>query len=243
MANIMKYMNFCTEKELFLLFLCKISYICEPILHNMTKNPLRQFGQVPIQMGALVSCFPNLSSPEKKILALEKSGELIRLKRGLYVVNEQVSGKPIDSRLCANHIYGPSYVSMQWALRWYGLIPERVFTMTSVTTKRTRMFDTGIGSFSYFQVPPNYFPIGVQMNEANGCNSLIASPEKALCDTILSDNYVPEQSLIRLAKYLEEDLRFDTDALKDFDASIIEACANAGRKTAILNNLLKLINQ
>lgn len=81
------------------------------------------------------------------------------------------------------------------------------------------------------------------MDETNGCNSIIASPEKALCDTILSDNYVPEQSLIRLAKYLEEDLRFDIDALKDFDTSIIEACANAGRKTAILNNLLKLINQ
>lgn len=207
----------------------------------MIKNPLLQFGQIPIQMGTLMSCFPNLSAPEKKIQALEKSGELIRLKRGLYVVNEVVTGKPIDSKLCANHLFGPSYVSLQWALRWYGLIPERVFLMTSVTTKRSRCFDTSIGSFSFMQVPKAYFPIGVRMEEENGCNSLIATPEKALCDTILSDNYVPEQSIVRLEQYLEEDIRFDTDALKDFDASIIEACARTGRKTAILNNLIKLI--
>jgi len=209
----------------------------------MTKNPLQQFGQVPIQTGTLISCFSDLAAPEKKIHALEKSGELIRLKRGLYVVNELVTGKPIDSRLCANHLYGPSYVSLQWALRFYGLIPERVFQMTSVTTKRTRVFDTSIGSFSYMQVPKAYFPIGVRMEESNGCCSLIATPEKALCDTILSDNYVPEQSIVRLEEYLEEDIRFDTDALKEFNTSIIEECAKTGRKTTILNNLIKIIRR
>lgn len=209
----------------------------------MIKNPLQQFGQVPIQTGTLISCFLDLSAPEKKIHALEKSGELIRLKRGLYVVHELVSGKPIDSRLCANHLYGPSYVSLQWALRFYGLIPERVFLMTSVTTKRTRGFDTPIGSFSYMQVPKAYFPVGVRMEESNGCCSLIATPEKALCDTILSDNYVPEQSITRLEEYLEEDIRFDTDALKEFNTSIIEECAKTGRKTTILNNLIKIIKR
>lgn len=224
-------------------FLCYFLYLCHCKNYRMTKNPLIQFGQVPIQMGTLMSCFPNLSAPEKKILALEKSGELIRLKRGLYVVNEEISGKPIDSKLCANHLYGPSYVSRQWALRWYGLIPERVFLMTSVTTKRTRSFDTPIGSFSFTQVPKDYFPIGVRMEKTNGCFSLMATPEKALCDMILSDNYVPNLSVIRLEEYLEEDIRFDTDALKEFDVSIIDACAKTGRKTTILNNLIKIINQ
>ena len=190
-----------------------------------------------------MSCFPDLAAPEKKIHALEKNGELIRLKRGLYVVNELVSGKPIDSCLCANHLYGPSYVSLQWALRFYGLIPERVFMMTSVTTKRTRSFDTPIGSFSYMQVPKIYFPIGVRMEESNGCCSLMATPEKALCDTILSDNYVPDQSIVRLEEYLEEDIRFDTDALKDFNTSIIEECVKTGRKATILKNLIKIIRQ
>ena len=107
----------------------------------MKENPLLQLGNIPVQTGTRAVCFGYLSSPREKIRAVEKDGQLIRLKRGLYVVDERVSGKPVNVRLCANHIYGPSYVSLQWALRWYGLIPERVYTMTSVTTKRSRTFE------------------------------------------------------------------------------------------------------
>ena len=118
----------------------------------MKINPLVTLGNVPVQTGTIAACFEHLSSPNEKIRALEKDGQLIRLKRGLYVVSNEVSGKPVNACLCANHIYGPSYVSQQWALRWYGLIPERVFTMTSVTTKRTRMFENTLGRFTYEQV-------------------------------------------------------------------------------------------
>ena len=209
----------------------------------MKENPLIRLGNVPVQTSTIAACFDNLSSPSEKIRALEKDGQLVRLKRGLYVVNENVSGKPINIRLCANHIYGPSYVSLQWALRWYGLIPERVFTMTSVTTKRTRDFETPLGRFSYFQVKPDYFPIGVRSVEGNGVYCLMAGPEKALCDTILYDSYLPPQSVVGLRQYLEEDIRLDMDALSSFDVSIVEACAQAGRKEQILNNLVKIINK
>jgi len=209
----------------------------------MRINPLLQLGNIPIQTGTLVSCFDDLYAPSKKIHALEKDGQLIRLKRGLYVVDERVSGKPINVRLCANHIYGPSYVSLQWALRWYGLIPERVFTMTSITTKRTRMFENSLGRFTYYQVKPDYFSIGIRSVEENGVYCLMASPEKALCDAILYDSYLPSQSVVRLEQYLEEDIRFDVDALADFDVSTIEACAKTGRKEQILNNLIKIIKK
>ena len=207
------------------------------------KNPLSQFGKVPVQTGALETCFSDLSSPAKKIQSLEKDGDLVRLKRGLYIVNEEITGQKIDNKLCANQLYGPSYVSLQWALRYYGLIPERVFTLTSVTTKRSRKFDSPLGTFSYYQVPKEYFSIGIKMETTDGYCSLIATPEKALCDTILSDNYVPNQSLIQLRSYLEEDIRFDTDMLKEFNVSIIEECAKTGKKTNILNNLIKIIKQ
>lgn len=209
----------------------------------MRGNPLIQLGNVPVNAGTIAACFEHLSSPSEKIRALEKDGQLIRLKRGLYVVDDRVSGKPINIRLCANHIYGPSYVSLQWALRWYGLIPERVFTMTSVTTKRTRMFENSLGRFTYYQVKPDYFYIGIRSMEENGLNCLMASPEKALCDLILYDSYLPSQSMKGLVQYLEVDIRFDTDALKDFDVSIIETCAQAGRKEQILNNLIKIIKK
>lgn len=209
----------------------------------MVKNPLLQFGNIPISSGTLKSCFANLSAPEKKILALEKDEQIIRLKRGLYVVNSEVSRKHVNAALCANHIYGPSYVSQHWALRWYGLIPERVYTITSVTTKRTREFNNALGRFTYEQVKPDYFSIGIRSIEEKGVSFLMAGREKALCDFILHDKYVPSQSVKSLWQYLEEDIRFDVDELSKFDVSIIEACAQTGRKENILNNLIKIIKQ
>ena len=209
----------------------------------MKENPLIKLGNVPVQTGTVAACFDYLSSPSEKIRALERDEQLIRLKRGLYVVSKLVSGKDICVPLCANHIYGPSYVSEQWALRWYGLIPERVYTMTSVTIKRSRLFENKLGRFSYDQVKPAYFPIGIRSVEESGVCFLMARPEKALCDTILYDSYVPSQSVKSLWVYLEEDMRFDTDALADFDVSIIEACAATGMKANIFNNLLKIIKK
>ena len=210
---------------------------------SMKTNPLVKFGNVPVQIGSIAACFDHLSLPNEKIRALEKDGQLIRLKRGLYVVSSEVSGKPVNACLCANHIYGPSYVSQQWALRWYGLIPERVYTMTSVTTKRTRMFENSLGRFTYEQVKPEYFAIGVNGVEEDGVTFMMASREKALCDLILHDTYLPQQSVKGLWQYLEEDIRFDVDELATFDVGIIEACAKSGRKENILNNLIKILKR
>lgn len=209
----------------------------------MKKNPLTEFGNTPIQTNTLSYCFFSYASPMEKIRSLEKDEQVIRLKKGMYVVSSEISGKPIDLCLCANHIYGPSYVSLQWALRWYGLIPERVYMLTSVTTKRTRTFENKLGTFSYMQVPKSYFPIGVKTHKEEQTTYLIATPEKALCDTILHDNHVPSLSIIGLREYLEQDLRFNMDALHDFDIKIIEECASQGRKRNIFQNLIKIIKQ
>lgn len=222
-----------------------ISVLIFIILHsnywNMKVNPLIRFGNVPVQTGTVASCFGYLSSPNEKVRALEKDGQLIRLKRGLYVVNSELSGKPVNACLCANHIYGPSYVSLQWALRWYGLIPEQVHTMTSVTTKRSRAFENSLGRFTYEQVEKDYFAIGINNVSEEGITFLIASREKALCDMLLHDSYLPSQSIKGLLRYLEEDIRFDMDQLSTFDVSVIEACASQGRKENIMNNLIKII--
>lgn len=202
-----------------------------------------QFAGIPVSGATIRSCFPDLASPEKKVQALEKSGELIRLKRNLFVVNQELTGKETDVRLCANHIYGPSYVSFQWALRYYSMIPEQVFLMTSATTKRSRSFETPIGNFSYVQVPASYFPIGVECRKEQGVSFLMATREKALCDTILLDNFVPRQSIKSLATYLEEDIRVDMDILTELDTDIIEQCSHIGRKAQIIKNLIKIIKQ
>lgn len=206
-------------------------------------NPLLQFGNVPVSAAMLESCFPELDAPNKKVQALEKNGDIIRLKRDLYVVSQEISGKEICIPLCANHLYGPSYVSLRWALRWYGLIPERVFRMTSMTTRHARLFETPLGVFDYHRVPGNYLGIGIKMQQENDTTFLIATPEKALCDMILLDKHVPNQSVKRLVQYLEEDIRFDMDALADFDVKIIEECAEYGGKKMIFNNLIKILKQ
>lgn len=202
-----------------------------------------QFAGIPVSGAAIRSCFPDLASPEKKVQALEKSGELIRLKRNLFIINKELTGKETDARLCANHIYGPSYVSFQWALRHYGMIPEQVFLMTSATTKRSRSFETPLGNFNYVQVPAPYFPIGVACWEEQGISFLMASREKALCDTILLDDFVPRQSIKSLVAYLEEDIRLDMDILAELDTNIIEQCSCIGRKSQIFRNLIRIIKQ
>lgn len=207
----------------------------------MKKNPLRQYGNVPVSGKMIESCYPQLEVPSKKVQSLEKEGDLIRLKRGLYVVSHEISGKPINVPLCANHIYGPSYVSLRWALRWYGLIPEQVHRMTSVTIKRSRSFETPIGFFDYYQVKPTYFSIGLRIVQEDGVSFIMATPEKALCDFVLFDSYLPNRSVKGLKQFLEEDIRLDMDELMNFDVKIIESCAEQGGKKSILKNLIKII--
>ena len=209
----------------------------------MTKNPLLQYGNVPITSNLLAACYGDLKESKKKVQALERAGELIRLRRGLYVVNPELSGKPINVQLCANHIYGPSYVSLHWALRWYGLIPERVFRMTSVTIQPSKVFENTLGIFDYYKVNREYFPIGVRSISDEDISYLMATPEKALCDLILYDSYLPSRSVKGLMRYLEEDIRFDMDELAHFDVEIIRECAEKGNKKLILNNLIKTIKQ
>lgn len=182
-------------------------------------------------------------SPSAKLTLLEQKGEIIRLKRGLYVLNGAAYGYPPSAQIVSNHLYGPSYLSMQWALSYYGLIPERTYTYTAITIKHARQFDNALGHFTYRQVSPTYYPIGITTQTADGAAFRIATPEKALCDTLLSDSYLPYDSQKGVLRYLEEDLRLDIDALRQFDTSVVAACAQQRQKQIILNNLVKIIQQ
>ena len=84
------------------------------VLHNLDN--------IPVTAAALRNVLPNRNSFAHYISSKELSGEIIRLKQGLYVVSPDVSGKPINNLLIANSLYGPSYVSFQTALGFYGMI-------------------------------------------------------------------------------------------------------------------------
>ncbi|MCQ2351781.1 MAG: hypothetical protein MJ003_07430 [Paludibacteraceae bacterium] len=209
----------------------------------MNAEVIKTLKNTPVSGKILINMIGDFADTAKKLSSMEHSGDIIRLKRGLYVLDGSDFGFPPSLPICSNHIYGPSYVSLQWALSFYGLIPERVYSMTAVTVKRSREFNNKLGRFTYMQVPKEYFHIGISTAINDGANFLIATREKALCDMILADPYVPNLSVIALRRYLEEDLRLDTDELADFDIEIIRQCAECGRKKSTFNNLIKIIEQ
>ena len=114
----------------------------------------------PITRQLLKSWLKDYKRPNDKINALKAEGVLASVKKGFYIAGpKSYSGRP-ENALLANHLLGPSYVSMDTALSFYGLIPGRVYEITSMTTKATREFDTPIGLFTYTHLPLPYYAFG-----------------------------------------------------------------------------------
>jgi len=205
-------------------------------------NALAQFGTLPVDFSTLASAFPNLRSPGEKIAALEKQGRVIRLKKGLFVVTPEDGQPPLSAELIANHLLGPSYVSLETALAFHGIIPEAVRVTRSVCLKRGREFATPLGHFDYTRVAPDYFPIGIRRHDAGGGQAfLIASPEKALCDMLVATSNLRLQSANAARAYFEENLRVDFSAIEHPDVGIVRACAAAGSKQNSLRQLAKIL--
>lgn len=204
-------------------------------------GPFVNIGNIPFDINVLSSLFPDCSHITEKARSLVDAGRIIRLKKGLYIASEQESGKPFNRFLVSNHIYGPSYVSQSTALRHYGLIPERVHTVQAITTKHSRDFETPIGFFRYNGCSDEYFHIGIRIIKENGVNFLMATPEKALCDLINLSKGVNLRFIKDVRIYLEEDIRFDTDALADLDIDILKKCAQHSRRQKSIENLIKYI--
>jgi hypothetical protein len=202
---------------------------------------LEDFRNIPFRMQDLSSAYPGCANLATKAKRIENTGEIIRLKKGLYVVNPKVSRLELSPFLIANHIYGPSYVSMHTALRHYGLIPETVYAIQSMTTGIAKSYTNELGSFIYTRVSTPYYKIGVNIEENSGSSFMIASPEKALCDLMV---YTPNLNLrfqSQIRDYLEYDLRFDMDELSTINLDIIRNCAEVSRKKTMLNQLIKFI--
>lgn len=204
---------------------------------------LKQFGIIPVDYALLASFFSAYRSPRNKIANLETEGRIIRLKRGMYVVSPDESGKLLSTELIANHLYGPSYVSMESALRYYGLIPESIQMVRSMATKRSRVFENSISKFEYINCSEDYYRIGINQKIGDDYSFLIASPEKALCDLI---SYTPEvrpRFIKAMLLYLEEDIRLDMEAFYKMDVDIFRECAESGKKKNDLNNIIKILLQ
>lgn len=191
---------------------------------------------------ALLHALGDYSYPRDRITELLRKGDIVRVKKGIYIFGEQYRRRPYSREVLANLIYGPSYISLEYALGYYGLIPEGVESVTSVTTGRSRRFETPLGLFSYHTVPLAAFTAGIdRVDMGDGRSFLMALPEKALADKIRLDRGNGLSSQRELRRYLVENLRIDPAALAGMRAKKFEEYSDLyqSRKIALLAALLR----
>ena len=145
-------------------------------------------------------------NPTAKIQRLVDRGELVPVIRGLYETDPHIPGYYL-----APIIYGPSYLSFEFALSYHSLIPEAVYHFTSATfeKKKAKQHETPYGTFTYRDVPSKAYPVGIILHSENGYGFQIASPEKAICDELYK--FPPLNNRAELEHLLFDELRMDQD--------------------------------
>ena len=110
-----------------------------------------------------------------------KKGYLFVLRRGKYIFSEEYRKQAVSGSSVANALVTPSYLSLEFVLGFYGLIPEKVTVFTSITTKKTAGFKNVLGAFDYRSVKEKLF-FGYKKITESEREFFIALPEKALLD-------------------------------------------------------------
>lgn len=208
----------------------------------MLSVPLRK--KIPYEefdYQTLLDALKGYAQPRMKISGLIARGAIVRVKKGLYVFSESERRQPFCRELLANLIYGPSYVSLEYALHYYGLTPERVEAVTSVTCGRSRTFDTPVGTFSYRAIPLKAFRTGMNQVETDGGRHfLIAIGEKALADRVVAERGAGITSQKELHDYLLTNLRIDPSGLRSLDSARLAEIAGhyRSRRVKLLADLV-----
>ena len=205
---------------------------------------LSKFQGQPITHQILISLLDQYNRPNDKIKSLKDQGIIKSIKRGIYIPGENANMQLPENNLIANHVYGPSYLSMETALSHYGLIPERVYAVTSMTTKPSKDFNTSIGLYSYSYLPLPYYAFGIkhvilQENQ----QVIMASPEKALVDKIVTTAGVILRSMNNAQNYVFENLRMEQSDLKDFNTIQMRSWLSDAPKKESLEILIKMIEK
>ena len=157
------------------------------------------------------------SNPRMKLSRDVKAGRFKRLKRDLYETDHSTPNYAL-----AQVIYGPSYISFDYALSFYGMIPVFAYNVTSATCNKhkDKSFITDNCAFYYSDVPANVFPEEVITMDIQGHRFNIASGEKALCDKLYKIS--PVTKIDEFEELLLDDIRLDEVILSELDRDTIE---------------------
>lgn len=172
--------------------------------------------------------FKEYSNKNTKICREIKKGNLIKIINGLYETNPFVNGY-----LLASSIYGPSYLSFDFALAYYGLIPEKVTAYTSATfdKKKKKEYNNQFGTYLYRDVPTEVYPLGIKLVEEGEYVYQIATVEKAICDKLYTLR--PIKNMAELEIILFNDLRIDIDEFNKLNLEDIEKISSSYKSTNV----------
>lgn len=164
-----------------------------------------------------------------------RQGLLVRLKNGLYTFPECLE-EPGFAYVAAGCIYRPSYISLQAALAFYGLIPEAVATITSISTRKTASFHNQLAHYAYQQIKPGAFQGYDLLHTSQKRQFKMARPAKALVDLLyLYPFYADESDML--------ELRLDPGLFQEkVNRQDLRAYAEAAGQQALLRRVNILIN-
>lgn len=181
--------------------------------------------------------FKDYSNPLDKIKRDADSGLIFRLTRGIYE-----NDCDVNPCFLASSILSPSYLSFDWALSYYGLIPEKVFSITSATLsiRKNKTFINKFGRYEYSDIPANAFSEGLVYLENGDYIVKIATKEKAVCDSLSKWRVV--RNINDLKELLFADKRIDKNEFSTCDFKLMMRLASLYKKTN-LDMLIKLIRK
>ncbi len=188
----------------------------------------------------LLPLLSSYTNPHDLISRMCKKGELIRLKNGFFVIADKIKDDRTPYEQIANVLYGPSYLSYEWALSYYGMIPEGVYVVTSACAVQSKSYTTPLGTFEYSFLSHARYVTGVTQKENSAGNFLIATPEKALADLVHSKS--KKLNSKELLIDLVEARRIDEEVLKNLDKSHLTEIADNYRSAAV-HNLINIIGR
>jgi len=191
---------------------------------------LKKVGGLPCFTTRFLAAGENLSQIRLQLNRWVKNGRLIRLNKGLYALSDPYRKVKPEPFAIANALKPPSYVSLQSALSWYGLIPEFTPAVTSVTTARPQIIETPLGRYEYRHISRELFWGYQQIELSQNQFSFIAMPAKALLDLLYftaggeRTEFLEELRLQNLEKLDKGDLkRF---AEKSKNSKLLRAVSN-----------------
>ena len=215
------------------------------IFGNMNfSQAISEYAHLPLTRQLMLHVLKDYRRPNDKISELIRQEQLISLTKGLYVIGPSFAGVHPSPFLMANYLWGPSYVSLETALSYWGLIPERTFEVSSCTMKLSKKYNTALGRFSFYNLSMPYYTFGIRsVQMAANQVVLMASPEKALCDKIVLTPYVNLRSTRETVDFLLEDLRIDEGKLLELNQESIAHWTPESPKRKSLEMLVKTLQK